>query len=94
MLSNEYLALSFDKARRDWIRWLEGYGAGAFYDSMLDSIQGAEGRCLHCGQPIYLDIVEGGGIPDWRTKDGDYGCVESPDTNDEGTGGHDARKGD
>lgn len=40
----------------------------------------------------YLDIVEGGGVPDWRTDDGDYGCGDSPETNDEGTGGHYPRK--
>lgn len=37
-------------------------------------------------------IAEGGGIPDWRTADGDYGCDNSPDTSEDGTGGHMPRK--
>lgn len=80
-----------DPQREDWVAWLAGYGAGEFYDAFLSIAQGAKGRCIHCGEDIYLDIVEGGGVPDWGV-DGDYGCWASPDTNDEGTGGHEAEK--
>jgi len=74
--------------REDWIKWFETFGAGRFYDSFVASAQDARGTCRHCGEYIYLDIVEGGGVPDWRTADGDYGCGDSPDTCDEGTGSH------
>lgn len=47
--------------------------------------------CLWCGQ----DLVDGreesgytGKGPDWMTEDGDFGCGDSPDTGDDGTGGH------
>jgi hypothetical protein len=43
---------------------------------------------MYCKQSVYLDIAEGGGVPDWRTDGGDYGCVDSPDSTDDGTGGH------
>lgn len=76
------------KSREQWILWLANYGLGKFYDSFLRSAQYAESTCTQCRCKIYLDIVEGGGVPDWRTEDGDYGCYDSPDTNSEGTGGH------
>jgi hypothetical protein len=112
-----------DEARDQWIAWLQGYGAGNFYDAFVAFAQDAESTCVHCGQPIYLDIVEGGGVPDWGSRFGgppkrligkdrrrkqfrraatvsskavgnglDYGCPDSPDTGDEGTGGHEPRK--
>ena len=74
-------------ARRDWIKWLSGYGAGKFYDAFLRNAQGAEGKCQYCGEAICLDIVEGGGIADWG-NDGDYGCIASPETTEEGCGSH------
>lgn len=75
---------------REWAKWLESYGAERFYDAFIESAQGAQGQCIHCGEAIYLDIVEGGGVPDWRTSDGDYGCSDSPDTSEDGVGGHTA----
>jgi hypothetical protein len=81
------------KDRSGWVKWLERYGADKFFDSFVRVAQGAESRCKHCGQSIFLDIVEGGGCPDWRTSNGDYGCGNSPYTNAEGTGGHEAFKG-
>lgn len=74
--------------RDQWAKWLLSYGPEKFYDSFIRSAQNAESRCVNCNSLIYLDIAEGGGIPDWRTQNGDYGCGESPDTNDSGTGGH------
>lgn len=80
--------------RASWAKWLRGYGAEAFFDAFLESAQGARSTCVYCHQPIYLDIVEGGGVPDWGSGIGggidglDYGCSDSPDTNDDGTGGH------
>jgi hypothetical protein len=85
------------QARAEWIKWLEGYGIGKFFDAFLATAQYAESKCVYCGQRIYLDIVEGGGVPDWGAafeegKPGlDYGCSNSPDTNEDGTGGHKAR---
>ena len=59
---------------------------------MMQTIQGAKSKCQHCGESIYCDIVEGGGVPDWGSKTGfgglDYGCSPSPDTGEDGTGGH------
>ena len=54
--------------------WLKTYGAKKFLDAFLQNAQDAEGRCIYCNLPIYLDIIEGCGIPDWQTLDGDYGC--------------------
>ena len=80
------------ESKEAWVRWLEHYGADNFYDAFVRTAQGAEGRCIHCGERIYLDIVEGGGVPDWCTVFGDYGCFESPDTCEDGTGGHEPQK--
>lgn len=74
--------------REQWAKWLETYGAEKFYDAFMKSAQGARSVCIQCGHFIYLDIEEGGGIPDWKTSNGDYGCGNSPDTNEDGTGGH------
>jgi hypothetical protein len=76
---------------------LASYGVDKFYDAFLRNAQGAESRCVHCNAPIYLDIVEGGGIPDWGTREegsvgGDYGCQSSPDSDGDGCGGHEPRK--
>lgn len=85
------------KIRAEWVRWLKSYGPGQLFDAILQNTQGAESQCIHCGQKIYLDIVEGGGVPDWGSAipgvDGlDYGCPNSPDSDDEGTGGHMPRR--
>lgn len=76
------------KERKQWVSWLAGYGAARFYDAFVRIAQGARSTCQHCGEDVYLDMVEGGGVPDWRTASGDYGCYLSPDTCDEGTGSH------
>ena len=62
-----------ESGRADWVTWLESYGAGKFYDAFVRNAQGAQSTCVHCGNSIRLDIVEGGGVPDWN-YDGDYGC--------------------
>jgi hypothetical protein len=63
------------------------------FDSIIANVQGAESTCRYCGQTILCDIVEGGGVPDWKTRDGDYGCSYHPLTvndteKDEGCYGH------
>lgn len=78
----------FSKEEQSWLDWLADYGADNFLRAFLYNAQGAQGTCTYCAQPIYLDIIEGGGVPDWKTKDGDYGCSDSPDTCSEGTGSH------
>ncbi len=84
--------------KREWVRWLEEYGAAKFYDAFVRNAQYAQSKCVHCGQKIYLDIVEGGGVPDWGSELGsrsgglDYGCDSSPDTTDDGVGGHEPVK--
>lgn len=82
-----------DKAKAGWVKWLKSYGADKFFDAFVRTAQYAESRCVNCEQEIYLDIVEGGGAPDWRTAEGDYGCEDSPDTDDEGVGSHVPVKG-
>lgn len=72
--------MKFTKADRTaWVEWLKDYGRVAFYDAFMANAQFAKSTCVHCGEDIYLDIAEGGGVPDWRNKDGDYGCFMSTD---------------
>ena len=73
--------------RNDWAKWLDVYGPRQFFDSFMRHAQGAISTCEWCGRRITLDIAEGGGVADWGDN-GDYGCVSSPDTSEEGTGGH------
>jgi hypothetical protein len=60
--------------RADWIQWLKSFGAGKLYDALMATAQDAESRCVKCHGTIYLDIRQGGGVPDWRLADGNYGC--------------------
>ena len=88
-----------ENGAEEWSHWLATYkegdksGAERFYDAFMFNAQNAEGTCVHCNEPIYLDIREGGGVPDWRTIDGDYGCDNSPEGTDDACGGHTPRKG-
>lgn len=82
-----------EKDKSQWAQWLNSYGAEKLFDSIILNCQNAESECRYCGEKIYLGIVEGGGVPDWGTRfdshNGlDYGCIDSPDTCDDGTGGH------
>jgi hypothetical protein len=74
--------------KQQWVAWLRNYGIEKFFDAFVSNAQGAKSQCIYCRESIYLDIVEGGGVPDWKTEDGDYGCISSPDTCLEGTGSH------
>lgn len=78
--------------KQSWVSWLTNYGLMKFLNAFLSNVEGAESTCRHCHQKIYVDVMVGGGVPDWSTKDGDFGCHESPDTNDEGCGGHEPVK--
>lgn len=79
----EYQSLRFR-----WGHWLKRYGRKKFFDAFMKLAQNTESSCIYCKQKIYLDIAEGCGVPDWRTKHGDYGCDKSPDTTEEATGSH------
>lgn len=82
-----------DSERAAWVHWLATYGPAEFYDAFMQTAQDAESVCVHCRASIYLDIREGGGVPDWRTAEGDYGCDRSPDTIEEvGVGSHECAK--
>ena len=81
-----------EKSKRAWTAWLRKYGLRKVLDSFLANVEGAESTCVHCGEKIYVDIMIGGGVADWGTYDGDFGCPDSPDTNEEGTGGHMPRR--
>lgn len=83
---------TFSEATKEkWVKWLEWYGARKFLDAFLRTAHGAESTCVQCGEPIFLDLLEGGGVADWKTEDGDYGCPDSPLNDEDGTGGHVAR---
>lgn len=81
-----------DDQKQSWVDWLTKYGLMHFLDSFLRSVEGAESTCRHCGEKIYVDVMIGGGVPDWSTEDGDFGCEKSPDTDDEATGCHEPIK--
>lgn len=48
------------------------------------------GHCLWCGERLVNGANLSGYVkgPDYMTPDGDFGCGESPDTQEDGTGGH------
>ena len=75
-------------AIESWLSWLKIYGEKKFLKAMLRTVENAESTCRYCHEKIYVDVLIGGGVPDWSTKDGDFGCHASPDTNAEGTGSH------
>lgn len=74
--------------KQQWLEWLNEYGPDKFLDVFLKTVENAESTCIHCGQKIYVDVLIGGGVPDWSTEDGDFGCEKSPESNEEGCGGH------
>lgn len=51
------------------------------------ALREVRGLCQHCRQAIYPVIVWTSGVIDWEI-DGDSGCDASPDTDEDGTGGH------
>lgn len=81
-----------NKQKDEWVRWLDTYGSRNLLESFLRNVENAESTCVYCGQKIYVDVLIGGGVPDWSTKDGDFGCLYSPETTTEGTGGHMPKK--
>ena len=78
--------------KASWLRWLKIYTPKAFLDAFLRNVEGAESTCVYCHAPIYVDVLIGGGVADWSTEDGDFGCDASPDTCEDGTGSHCPRK--
>ena len=82
----------YELKRDEWCDWLRWFTPEKFYDDFVATVQGAETKCVNCGEKIYLDMVEGGGVADWMNSDGEYGCDYSPETNAEGTGRHCPRK--
>ena len=81
-----------NKQKDEWIRWMDNYGTRKFLEAFLRNVENAESTCAYCNRTIYVDVMIGGGVPDWSTLDGDFGCAKSPDTTPEGTGGHMPRK--
>jgi hypothetical protein len=71
-----------------WVKWFEGYGARRFLESFLRNAHGAQSQCRYCSSAIYLDLLEGCGVADWRTVRGDYGCAAAPESDDEAVSGH------
>lgn len=62
------------RTRQSWVVWLIEYGLKRFLDDFIRVAQDARSVCVHCYQPIFLDVIEGGGTVAWRTRIGDYGC--------------------
>lgn len=83
---------SLESKKAGWVKWLESYGSDKFLDSFLKSVEGAESRCVYCGEPIYVDVLVGGGVPDWSTADGDFGCHKRSGTCGEYTGSHSPKR--
>lgn len=81
-------AKRYARDRSEWAAWMEKYGAANFFDHFMRNAQGALSQCVFCREQIVLDIREGGGVADWKTPDGDYGCNRNPESNEEGTAGH------
>lgn len=81
-----------NKQKDEWIRWLDTFGARNFLESFLRNVENAESTCVYCKQKIYVDVLIGGGVPDWSTGTGVFGCEKSPETDEEGTGGHMPKK--
>lgn len=75
-------------SKRAWLKWLQEYTPAKFLEAFLTNVEGAEGTCTHCHQYIYVDVLIGGGVPDWSTEDGDFGCDASPDTTADCCGSH------
>jgi hypothetical protein len=44
--------------------------------------------CVHCNEPIAQVRDARSGCLDWYANGGDFGCGQSPDTNDDGCGSH------
>lgn len=64
-----------------------------------DIITGERSTCEHCGEEIIAVIDATSGCVDWGTAFDndptmlDFGCSDSPDTDDDGTGSHDPGEG-
>ena len=76
------------KNKHAWLAWFFSYGAKQFLNSFLSNVENAESTCIYCKEKIYVDILIGGGVPDWSTEGGDFGCDRSPDTDSESSGAH------
>ena len=75
------------KQKQAWVKWLTTYTPEQFLESFLENVEGAVSTCQYCERQISVNVTIGGGVVDWGI-DGDFGCNASPDTDDEGTGGH------
>jgi hypothetical protein len=65
--------------KQDWLKWLHEYGAAKFLDAFLANVENVESECTKCHEKIYVDVLIGGGVPDWSTADGDFGCTDNGD---------------
>lgn len=77
-----------EKEKASWLNWLKSYTPKKFLESFLRNVEGAQSTCQYCHEPIYVDVLIGGGVPDWSTAEGDFGCEKSPETCEEGVGSH------
>lgn len=82
------MKMRMTKDVRGWLAWFKDFGARAFLKAFLHNVEGAESRCQYCHEPIYVDVLIGGGVPDWSTADGDFGCDRSPERDGDCCGGH------
>jgi hypothetical protein len=59
---------------------------------MDDIVTGETAVCVNCDRTITAVVDPYSGMVDWGDN-GDFGCFDSPDTDDEGTGSHDPGEG-
>ena len=86
--------MNYTQEQKDqWVTWLSRYGAENFLNAFLKNVEGAQSICKYCKRKILVDVLVGGGVADWATDDGDFGCDASPETNDECAGNHMPVKG-
>lgn len=71
-----------------WLQWLETYTPQKFIEAFLRNVENTESVCQYCGENIYVDVLIGGGVADWSTERGDFGCYNSPETTDDHCGSH------
>ena len=72
-----------ESEKNAWVKWLKVYGPKNFLNHFLKNVENAQSTCKHCGRAIHVDIMVGGGVADWSTEDGDFGC-----TSHKGDGSH------
>ncbi len=62
------------------VKWQQFFTPLKFLEMFLINAEGAQSTCAYCHEDIFLDVLIGGGVTDWSTEDGDFGCPDSPES--------------